>query len=96
MIQKIKKIKESRLPKHILETSKILLNLNKEKINDIDFLFKFNNTNIIKSMFKIDVIFVNEKLFTGYNENELNDIYTLIKNILGLNNNIKIIRQISL
>lgn len=95
MIEKIKKIKQGRLPKHIIKTYDILNNL--YKVSDFsEYKYYYNDMVIAKTMYCVGIILVNEKLFTGYNEKELVDIYHIIKDVLKIDNNTTIVRQISL
>ena len=95
MIDKIKKIKRSRLPFHILKTYDILHNL--YKVSDFaDYKYYYYDAIIAKTMYGSGIILVSEKIFIGYNESELHDIYNIIKEVLKLDDDIKIVRQISL
>lgn len=95
MIEKIKKIKQGRLPKHITKTYDILNNL--YKVSDcFEYKYYYNDMVIAKTISSVGIILINEKLFTGYNEKELVDIYHIIKDVLKIDNNTTIVRQISL
>lgn len=95
MIEKIKKIKQGRLPKHIIKTYDILNNL--YKVSDFsEYKYYYNDMVIAKTISSVGIILINEKLFTGYNEKELVDIYHIIKDVLKIDNNTTIVRQISL
>lgn len=95
MIDKIKNIKRSRLPKHIIKTYDIINNL--YKISEYsEYKYYYNDILIAKTMYTVGIILVNEKLFTGYDENELVDIYNIIKDVLKIDNDIIIVRQMNL
>lgn len=95
MIEKIKKIKKCRLQPHVLRTYDIMYNLYKVS-NHTDYKYYYNEELIAKTMYGTGIILVSENMFIGYNKDELDDIYNIIKKVLKIDDDIKIIRQISL